>query len=305
MEQLQFVIKTIEEKADYAKISIEPLEQGFGHTIGNSLRRTMLSSTKGAGLSQVLIDGVKHKFSTLDGMKEDIVDFILNMKQLRVKYDGKEPVEINLDVKGAGEVTAAQIECPSGVEIVNPDLVLANLSDAKSKLKAAITVESGYGYVTAEERKSSTLGMIPVDTSFSPVLRVKYTVKETRVGRRTDYDNLIMEIWTDGTIAPTDAVVQAAQTIIRYFNQIVSPVVPEVEEEVVVHPQEQEVLRLTVEELDLPTRIANALRKGGFKTVKDLSQASRDEIAKVKNLGGKSVNTVIEKIEEKGVSIKG
>jgi len=305
MDQLKFLIKPIEEKSDYAKISIEPLEQGYGHTIGNSIRRTLLTSIKGAGVSQVMIDGVKHKFTTLDGMKEDIVEFVLNVKLLRVKYSGDEPIELHLEKKGPGEVTAADIEVPTGVEIMNPDLVLANLSSDKNKLKAVITVESGYGFVTAEERKTNIIGMIPVDTAYSPILRVKYTVKETRVGRRTDYDNLIMEIWTDGTIAPQDAVISSSKTLISYFTQIVDPIIPEEIEEVVVPPQEQEVYRLTVEELDLPTRIANALRKGGYKTVKDLSEATKDDIAKVKNLGGKSVNTVIEKIVEKGVNIKG
>jgi DNA-directed RNA polymerase subunit alpha len=188
---------------------------------------------------------------------------------------------------------------------MNKDLVLANLADKKNTLKATFTVESGYGYQFAEERKSSTLGVIPLDTSFSPILRVRYTVKATRVGRHTDFDNVIMEIWTDETIEPTQALVQSAKILMRYFDQLVNPVIPEVEEEKATDTQEQEVYKLTVEELDLPTRIANALRKGGYKTVKDLSLASRDDISKVKNLGGKSVGTVIEKLEEKGVTLKG
>ncbi|NMB56967.1 DNA-directed RNA polymerase subunit alpha [Candidatus Beckwithbacteria bacterium] len=303
MNNLQFLIKPIEEKRDYAKLVIEPLEQGYGHTIGNALRRVMLSSLKGAGISQVKIDGVGHKFTTLKGMKEDVVDFILNLKQVKVKYDGDEPVDLYLDFKGKGEVKASDIEVPSGVEIINPELVLANLADDKSKLKAVITVESGFGYILAEERKVNTIGVIPVDTSFSPVSRVKVDVLQTRVGRRTDFDKLILELWTDGTVNPIDAVRQASEILIAYFKQIVEPVVPEEKIIEEVDPKEKEIMRLTVEELDLPTRIANALRKGGYENVRDLSKASRDDIAKVKNLGGKSVDIVIEKLAEKGVNL--
>ncbi|NMC35597.1 DNA-directed RNA polymerase subunit alpha [Candidatus Beckwithbacteria bacterium] len=303
MLQPQFKIETLEEKDGYAKLSIEPLEQGYGHTLGNALRRTLLTSIKGAAAASVKIDGVKHRFSTLSGMKEDVVEFCLQLKQLRIKYEGDEPVELRLEVSGKKEITAAAIEAPAGVEILNPELVLAHLSDAKAKLKAIITVESGYGYKLAEERRTSTVGVIPLDTAYSPILRVKYDVKETRVGQRTDFDNLLLDIWTDGTVKPQDAVVSAAKTLISYFNQIVDPVLPEKEEKEEIDPHEQEVMRLTVEELDLPTRIANALRKGGFETVKDLSKASKDEIAKVKNLGGKSVDIVVEKLVEKGISV--
>lgn len=302
--QPQFTIKPIVEKDDYAKLSIEPLDQGFGHTVGNALRRTLLTSISGAGISQVKIDGIKHKFSTLEGMKEDIVEFILQLKEIRIKYEGEESVDLHIDVTGKTEVTAGDIQVPSGVEIINKNLVLAHLSGDKAKLKATLTVETGSGYKLAEERKTTTLGVIPLDTAYSPVVRVKYEVKETRVGRRTDFDNLIMEIWTNGTILPADAVKKAAETVIAYFEQMVNPVIIEVEELPQESPQEQEVMRLTVEELDLPTRIANSLRKGGFRTVKDLSEASKDEIAKVKNLGGKSVDLVIEKLAEKGVNAK-
>jgi len=304
MMKPQFAVKPMVEENDYAKLSIEPLEQGYGHTIGNALRRTLLSSIKGSAVSQVRIDGVKHRFSTLEGMREDIVDFILQVKQLRVKYDGDEPIEMKLEVNGKEEVLASDIEVPAGVEIINKDLVLAHLTGEKTKLKATLTVESGFGYQLSEERKVTTLGVIPLDTAFSPVTRVKYEVKATRVGRRTDFDNLIMDVWTDGTVAPTEAVKKAAQTLIGYFDQIVNPIVTEEPEEEEENGQESEVMRLTVEELDLPTRIANSLRKGGFKTVKDLASATREDIAKVKNLGSKSVDVVIEKLNEKGVSLK-
>lgn len=302
MNQTEFYIKTIKDEGSYGQLSIQPLERGFGHTIGNALRRVLLTSIKGAAVTQVKISGVKHQFSTLDGMKEDVIELILNLKKLRVKYDGDQAVELHLDVNGEKEVTAADIEANSEVEIVNPDLVLAHLTSDKAKLKLTITIESGYGYSLAEERKVDTIGVIPLDSQYSPILRVKYDVKETRVGRRTDFDNLIMDIWTDGTIEPQQALIQASQILINHFNQILNPVVPQVEEEPVADPKELEVMRLTVEELDLPTRIANALRKGGFETVKDLSKAKRGEIAKVKNLGAKSVDIVIEKLVQKGVN---
>jgi DNA-directed RNA polymerase subunit alpha len=302
MNKPQFAINAVESHDDYAKLSIEPLEQGFGHTLGNALRRTLLTSIKGAGVSQVKIDGVKHKFSSLDGMKEDIIELLLALKELRVKYEGDEPIELQLE-SNKPEVTAAEIKTPPEVEILNKDLVLAHLSDKKKKIKATITVESGYGYILAEERKISTLGVIPLDTSFSPVLRAKFDVRETRVGGRTDLDNLIMEIWTDGTVDPQSALEQTAATLLSYFDQIVNPVLPEVEEKEEIDPQEQETMRLTVEELDLPTRIANALRKGGYETVENLSKASQEDISKVKNLGGKSVEIVIEKLKDKGVSL--
>ena len=304
MNQPEFIIKPIKQDNSYARLSIQPLERGYGHTIGNALRRVLLSSIKGAAISQVRITGVKHQFSTLAGMKEDVIELILNIKQIRVKYQGDKPTEIRLDISGKKVVTAADIEAHSEVEIVNPDLVLANLTTDKSKLKIIMTVESGYGYSLAEEKESDTVGIIPVDSNFSPILRVKYDVKETRVGRRTDYDNLIIDIWTDGTTNPQDAIIEASQLLVSHFNQIINPIVPEVIEEPTQNPQELETMRLTVEELDLPTRIANALRKGGYETVKDLSQASKEDISKVKNLGGKSVDIVIEKLTQKGVSLK-
>jgi DNA-directed RNA polymerase subunit alpha len=299
----QFAIKATEATESFAKLEFEPLESGYGHTVGNALRRTLLTSIKGAAITKVKIDKVKHKFSTLDGMKEDVVELILNFKQIRVKYSGEKPIEIHLDVSGKKEVKAGDIECPSEVEIANKDLVLARLTTAKAKLKAVITVEAGYGYELAQEKEVTTVGVIPLDSAFSPVRRVKYEVRQTRVGRRTDFDKLILDIWTDGTVEPQDAVLEAANTLIAYFNQIVNPIIPEVKEEIQEDPKELEIMRLTVEELDLPTRIANALRKGGLKTVKDLSEAKQEDIAKVKNLGTKSVKIVIEKLAAKGVAL--
>lgn len=299
-----FTIKAEKETADYGKFIIEPLEQGYGHTLGNALRRVLLTSLPGAAVTQVKIAGVRHRFSTLEGLKEDVVELILNIKQLRFKYKGEKPVKIKLEAQGPGEVKAGDIKAPAVVEIVNPKHVLGKLADKKNKLKMEMVVESGFGYLSAEERKSDTLGIIPVDASFTPVQRVDYKVEAMRVGRRTDLDRLILEITTDGTISPSEALKESAKILVAFFGQVVEPKEVPVEEE----KEEElpsEVLRLTVEELNLPTRIANALRKGGYGTVKDLTVANASDIAKVKNLGEKSIKVVKAALAEKEVSLKG
>lgn len=288
--------------AEKAQVIIEPLEQGYGHTLGNALRRVMLTSLPGMALTKVRIDGVDHQYTTLEGLQEDVLELILNLRQVRIMSSGSETGTLRLTVKGPAEVTAADIEADAGLEIVNKDLALATLAKGKN-LSVEMTVEAGMGYTLAAERKSTTIGDIPVDSLFSPVIQVSYTVEATRVGRQTDYDKLIMEIQTDGSIRPIEAVQQAAQILTRQFSQVVSPTAPVVEEHTSLSPEEAEVLRLTVEELDLPTRIANALRKGGFKTVGDLVGAPKNVIAKVKNLGEKSVDVINEALAKKGVQL--
>lgn len=285
-----------------AQIVIEPLEQGYGHTLGNALRRVLLTSLPGLAITSVRVDGVDHQYTTLDGLQEDILELILNLRQIRVMSNGVESGSLRLNVKGEKEVTAADVEADGGLEVVNKDLHLATLAKGKS-LQVEMTVEAGMGYVLASERKSSTIGEIPVDSLFSPVVKASYKVEATRVGRKTDYDKLILDVQTDGTIKPLEAVQQAAQILTRQFSQVVSPTAPVVQEEVKMSPEEAEVLRLTVEELDLPTRIANALRKGGFKTVGDLVGAPKTTIAKVKNLGEKSVDVINEALGKKGVQL--
>lgn len=286
-----------------ATLVFEPLEQGFGNTLGNALRRVLLSSLPGYAITKVRINGVDHQFSTLEGMKEDVVELILNLKELRIKSDSTSAGLLKLDVKGAKEVTAKDIVCEGGFEVVNTDHYLASLAAGKS-LKVEMTVEPGVGYSMANDRKDISLGEIAIDALFSPVIKVAYKVEATRVGRRTDFDRVLLEIETNGSIKPIEAVKQAAQILARQFTQVYSPTVQtEVVEEVNLSPEEAEVLRLTVEELDLPTRIANALRKGGFKTVGDLTGAPRDVVAKVKNLGGKSVDLIDEALKKKGVSL--
>jgi len=301
--KINFKIKIEEEKADYGRFVIEPLEQGYGQTLGNALRRCLLSSLPGAAITQVRIKGTEHRFSTLAGLREDIVEFILNLKQIRFAYRGEKKVKATLEAKGKGVVKAKDIEVPAEVKIINRELELASLADKKSKLEVEMWINSGYGYSPSEERPAKTLGIISVDAIFSPVTKVTYRVETTRVGRRTDFDKLILEIWTDGTIRAKEALELASQTLARFFKQIYKPVFEEVKKSQA-EPADNEVLRLTVEELNLPTRIANALRRGGYGTVRDLTEATKEEIIKVKNLGKKSFQIIIKKLGEKGVGIK-
>jgi len=300
MEEPLFQIKKEKEDKNKGVYVIEPLEQGYGHTLGNALRRVLLTSLPGAAVTSVKIAGVRHQFTTLTGLKEDIVELILNIKKIRIKYQGKGPAKIKLEATGPAEAKAKDIKAPAGVEITNPDLIVAHLADKKSKLSVEMTVESGYGYSPFEDRKSDVLGVIPVDASFSPVIRVNYEVETTRVGRLTNYDRLVLELETDGTIAPLEAVKEAAKILVAYFKQIVEPKVPKKkteEQPAITH----EILRLTVQELNLPTRIVNALERSGYKTVADLIAIDKKEIAKVRNLGEKSLKIIEVALKEKEV----
>jgi DNA-directed RNA polymerase subunit alpha len=296
-----FQIKTERETQTEGVFVIEPLEQGYGNTIGNPLRRVLLSSLPGAAITFVKIGGVRHQFTTIPGLKEDVVELILNIKKIRVQYTGEKPIQIELDVTGPGEVKAGDIKCPTGVSIANKDLVLGNLADKKSKLSIEMTVERGYGYSPFEDRKSDTLGIIPIDATFTPVVRVNQKIESTRVGRMTNFDKLILEIYTDGTISPSDALKEATKTLISYFEQLANPKKVEKAEEV--KPLvANETAKLTIEELTLPTRIVNALEKSGYKTVEDLLSASPKEVAKIKNLGSKSLKIIQAALKEKGVT---
>lgn len=301
MIDTRFQIKKIKQTDNFGQFVIEPLEQGYGHTLGNSLRRVLLTGLPGTAITQVKISGVKHKFTTLEGMKEDIIELILNLKQVRIKYDGEKPIKLQVEKTGPGQVKAGDIKTPGGAEIVDKDLVLANLADKKSKLKIEMVAEQGFGYLSAEERKSEKLGVIPIDASFSPVHRVNYKIEATRVGRRTDLDKLILEIFTDGTIKPQEALKESAKILIAFFNQIVEPkkVPVEKKKEQVV----SETMKLTVEELELPTRIVNALRKAGYGSVSDLAATTIGDLSKVKNLGEKSIKIVQAALAKKGVSL--
>ncbi len=294
MQKPNFLVNTIQEKDNYGQFAIEPLENGFGHTLGNALRRVLLGSFRGAAITSVKVTGVTHKFSTLEGMSEDMIDLMLNLKNVKVGYDGDSPVTAKLSKRG-GVVKASDIVTPPGVTIINPDLVIAKLA-ASAKLDMEIEIATGYGYSPADERSSDTLGVISLDAIFSPVERVSYHVDATRVGRRTDYDKIVMDIYTDGTQSPSQVIKKAAETLVEYFSQIVNPTVAEVDE----GSEASDAKVVTIEELTLPTRISNALKNGGYKTAAELADATDRDLKNVKNLGGKSLDIIDEALQAKG-----
>lgn len=303
MFEPNFKIITEEERKDYGRFSIEPLDQGFGETLGNALRRVLLTSLPGAAVTSVKINGVKHQFSTLYGLSEDIVELILNIKKIRFSLPDNNAVKVTLDVHGPKEVTASDLKVPAGVTVANPDLHLGTLVDNKSKLEVEMNVEAGYGFVPAEEQSSGTIGLIPLDAVFTPILRVNFKVEATRVGRMTNLDKLIIEIWTDQTINPLKALEMSARTLASYFIQVFEPKAVAPEGVAVTPAVSDEVLKMTIEELDLPTRIVNALKNGGIETVGQLLGTPKKELVAIKNLGVKSLSIVEEKLREKGVAL--
>ncbi|MEK7521238.1 MAG: DNA-directed RNA polymerase subunit alpha [Patescibacteria group bacterium] len=297
-----FQIETKETRADYGQFVIEPLERGYGHTLGTALRRVLLTGLQGSAITQARISGLKHQFSAVKGVKEDGVDLLLNLKKVRIAYEGDKPVRLTLTARGKGPVTAGDIKTPPGVTIANPDLVLANLADDKSKIDVELQVETGVGYSPAEDRKTGTVGLIPLDADFSPVKRVNVKVEETRVGRLTNYDKLTLELWTDGAIEPKESLKRAAEILIQYLQSVVSPAKKEVPQDGTKVRTGNTTSKLSVEELNLPTRITNALIGAGFETVEDILNASREELAKVRNLGEKSAKVIEAALAEKGVT---
>lgn len=304
MVEPNFKIKAEVEKPGYGLFVIEPLEQGYGMTMGNSLRRVLLASLWGSAIVSVKISGVKHQFSTIPGVKEDVVELLLNLRNVRLSLEGSDSATLGLSKKGPGEVTARDIDVPAGVTIVNPDLVIATLADKNATLDMEMKVEKGLGYVSAEEKHIDEIGNIPMSALFSPVTRVNYRVEATRVGRMTNLDRLVLEIWTDGTISPLDAVKQAAKILVAFFVQIYEPKAQAGGESMVVSVSvSDEVLKMRIEELDIPTRIVNALANGGIETVGQLLAIPRSELMKIKNLGIKSLSVVEEKLKDKGVTL--
>jgi DNA-directed RNA polymerase subunit alpha len=299
MNDPMFEIKEEKSEAGYGKFILSPLEQGYGITIGNSLRRVLLTSLSGISVTSVKIAGVKHQFSTLSGMKEDIVEFVLALKKVKFSGNMDKAVKATIDVSKPGEFTAAEIKVGGGLQVVNPELVLGTLNKG-TKFQADITIEKGVGYSPAEERPAESIGLIPVDASFSPQKRVSYKIEETRVGRLTNYDKLIMEVWTDGTMKAEDAITESARILVSYFGQIVNPKKVEKVAEVV-HDDLGLIGKLSVEEIGLPTRVANALIKAGFETVEDLAHAKKEDLVKVRNLGEKSLKIVAAALGTKGV----
>jgi len=306
MDDITFRVKEITTAPDFGEFVIEPLEPGYGHTIGNALRRVLYTSIQGAAVTSVRITGVKHKFSTLPGLKENIVDLLLNIKDLNLRLaDSKESATVKLSVKGAKQVTAADLELSDGVEIVNKDQYIGSLSGDKAKLEMELTVEKGFGFSLAEERRSTALGVMTVDAVFTPVRRVTYDVSATRVGRRTDLDKLTLKIWTNGTVAPKDALMHASKLLSSYFMQVYEPreVAAPAESPIASSAIPQNLLNMTIDELDLPTRIYNSLRNGGIETIEQLLSTPRKELVSMRNMGGKSISVIEEKLGEKGISL--
>lgn len=307
MIETNFKIKEEKATPEYGEFIIEPLEPGFGHTIGNALRRVLLTSIPGASVTSVKINGVKHRFSTIPGLKENVVEFLLNLKGVNFSLpESKQSATVKLSVKGPKDITADDLEASEGVEVMNKDHYLGSLSDKKAKLEMELTVERGFGYSPAEERKVSTLGAIPTDAVFTPVKRVNYSVTATRVGRQTNLDRLVLEVFTNGTVSPKDALTQASKILSSYFLQIYEPKATSLPTEgVVISPTvSEDILKSTIDELDLPTRIYNSLRNGGIETLGQLLGTSRKELMSMRNMGGKSLSIIEEKLREKGISLK-
>jgi DNA-directed RNA polymerase subunit alpha len=298
----------INEKKDYARFLVEPLESGYGITLGNSLRRVLLSSLPGAAVTSVKIEGVLHEFSSIPGVMEDVTDIILNLKMLALKVYSDEPQVVWLEATGEGEVTAADIQLNSEVEILNPELHIATL-DSGAKLSMEITVEKGRGYRPSEKNRKEehVIGVIPVDSIFSPIKKVNYTVTDTRVGQITDYDKLTLEVWTDGTILPDEAVSLSAKILNDHFKLFIGLTEKIGDVEIMVEKEEEEkdkILDMSIEELDFSVRSYNCLKRAGINTVGELIQKTEEEMMKVRNLGKKSLEEVDEKLKSLGLSLR-
>ena len=292
---------------------IEPLDRGFGYTFGNSLRRVLLSSLEGAAVTAVKIEGVAHEFTTLPGVREDVTDIILNLKNLICLLHGESPeVEVHIAKKGAGAVTAADIQAPADLEILNPDLEIAQLSD-KGKLEMTLTIGRGRGYVPAELNRGpeTTIGVIPIDSIFSPVRRVSYDVEAARVGQRTDYDKLRLDVTTDGSIEPRDAIGQAAEILIRQLaiftdlDRIEGFAEAAAEAAGVEAPAAHGMENFPIEELELGVRSYNCLKRVGIETIGDLVSKSENELAAIPNFGKKSIEEVKETLATQGLALRG
>jgi DNA-directed RNA polymerase subunit alpha len=289
------------------KFAIEPLEPGFGYTLGNSLRRTLLSSIPGAAVTQVKIEGVLHEFSTINGVKEDVTDIILNCKDLVIRSEHDDPVAVFLRVQGPKDVVAEDIEVPAGIEILNPDLRIATINK-KARLEIELTVERGRGYVTGERNKRTvdTIGIIPIDSIFSPVRRVSYTVEHTRVEQMTNYDKLVLDIETNGAISPKEALAAAGRTLVELLG-----LVAELSEAqaLTLGPAPTDMARasdmaLPIEEMDFSVRSYNCLKREGVATVGDLVQRTEQDLLDIRNFGQKSIDEVKQKLAEMGLSLR-
>ena len=305
----------IGENNRYGKFVVEPLERGFGQTLGNSLRRVLLNSLPGVAVTSVRIEGVQHEFSTVPGVKEDVAEIILNLKNLSAKLYSDQPKIITVDAVGPCEVTAAEIKCDEEVEIVNPELHIATLTDG-THLQMQITLDKGRGYVSVDRNKQimtersksggMAIGVIPIDSIFTPIRKVSYSVEDTRRGQITDYDKLTIEVWTNGSILPKEALASAAQILtnnMRLFIDLTVNVV-RVDFNEPEDNSKEKVLEMTIEELDLSVRAFNCLKRAGINTVAELVQRNQEDMMKVRNLGKKSLEEVEQKLVALGLSLK-
>ena len=309
-EKPEFNIATYDVETNVGQFSIEPLERGFGDTLGNALRRVLLSSLPGASVFAVEIEGARHEFSSLDGIKEDVTEIILNLKGLVLKIDDETESthKLHINVKGDAVITAADIECPVGVSVVNKDLVIAH-SNSEGHLVMTIYARNGRGYVTAEGNKNSNfpIGMIPTDSSYSPITKVRYAVEPSRVGQKTSYDRLVIDITTNGSMLPHDAISLAAKILVSHFELFVGLTEIAQSTDVLatkVEEPKNKYQDMTIDELDLSQRSQNCLKRASIQTVMELTQKTEEDMMKIKNLGKKSLKEVKDKLAEIGLGFR-
>ena len=305
MVNMEFAVKEVTNTPTFGEFVLEPLETGYGATIGHALRRILYTAISGAAVTSVTISGVKHRFSTVPGLKENVVDFLMNMKNLHVALpENRDEATLKLSVKGNAEITGADVQSSDGAEVMNKDLYLGSLSGDKSKLDMEITIQRGNGYSLSEEREVG-LGVIATDAIFTPVERVTYSVEATRVGRQTNLDKLTLKIWTNGTVTPKDALETASKLLAQTFTQVYAPQTSQMADQpaVATSSVSDKLMKMTIDELDLPTRIYNSLRNGGIETVEELLNTPRKELISMRNMGGKSLAVIEDKLRTKGISL--
>ncbi|MCK8826213.1 DNA-directed RNA polymerase subunit alpha [Natroniella acetigena] len=301
-------IERIESTDEYGKFVVSPLERGYGITLGNSLRRIMLSSLPGVAITSIKIEGVRHEFSTVPGVVEDVTDIILNLKEVIIDMDEEEPQTLRVEASGEGEVIAGDFQVSGNLEVLNPELHIATLSD-EADFRLEATVEQGRGYVTAEENKDDehVIGVIPIDSSFSPVERVNFKVEDARVGNRSDFDRLMLEVKTDGSIDPEESISLAAKVIEEHLDLFINLSEEINDTDIMVEKEEEEkdkILETTIEELELSVRSSNCLKRAGINTVEELTDITEDDLMKVRNLGKKSLQEIKAKLAELDLSLK-
>jgi DNA-directed RNA polymerase subunit alpha len=292
-------IKNTKTQGNYASYDIEPLEAGYGMTLGNALRRVLLSSLPGAAVTSIRIDGVQHEFQDIPNVMEDVTDIVLNVKKIRLRSFSDHPVSMRLEVSGERVVTAADIMAPSTVEIVNPDLYIATLDNENARLEVELVVETGKGYVPADSKEDQPIGVIPVDAIYTPVQKVNYNVEHTRVGQMTNYDKIILELWTDGTLSPDEALRQSADILVRHFTQLANYRATLVEPEkppLSSMPIPPKIYDTPIEELDLTVRAYNCLKRSNITKVGQVLSMNEEDLLGVRNFGEKSLQELREKL---------